>query len=375
MKKSSLITVALASLVALVGCNKGGKPKPQPTPVDDRPLLQRLTEDFVEAGFGADALEDIEVVTDEDVEEGTGVGVFQYFFRSMMEYNFGTSIFAGYEYYTELLTPASEEEYYGSSALFNDLFEGSEGEPALLADWDALLDDYDDEFNARHQFYFNTPDYDADNGQGYVFLQFIEYDEYDRFLRNEFFAFATFDYELTLEEFLENVPAEEVEEATAEFNALCEQYKTSEEGALLLNVIEAGSIVAEEEEYGDDYTAEEVADYINDGLAEAGVSLEVVYDDQRAAWTLAAGVGSASDETEETLWSAVEIIASYFPDYLLFVEEESVYGDPTAEGYYDLFGDQSYYYFAYFSTEDNSVTATVISYVINGTLAFQLSIK
>ena len=134
MKKSSLITVALASLVALVGCNKGGKPTPPPTPVDDRPLLQRLTEDFVEAGFGADALEDIEVVTDEDVEEGTGVGVFQYFFRSMMEYNFGTSIFAGYEYYTELLTPASEEEYYGSSALFNDLFEGSEGEPALLAD-------------------------------------------------------------------------------------------------------------------------------------------------------------------------------------------------------------------------------------------------
>ena len=51
-----------------------------------------------------------------------------------------------------------------------------------------------------------------------------------------------------------------------------------------------------------------------------------------------------------------------------------VYGDPTAEDYYDLFQDGSIYYYMSFSSSDELSEAAVISYIYNGLLVAQISI-
>ena len=66
MKKSSLITVALASLVALVGCNKGGNPQPK----EKYPEEKRIVSAAVEKFFGEDVLDYVET-GDEVVYLGT----------------------------------------------------------------------------------------------------------------------------------------------------------------------------------------------------------------------------------------------------------------------------------------------------------------
>lgn len=69
MKKSSLITVALASLVALVGCNKGGKSQPK----EKYPLERSYAEEVVTAFFPDEAEELIKEFLetgDEVVDQG-----------------------------------------------------------------------------------------------------------------------------------------------------------------------------------------------------------------------------------------------------------------------------------------------------------------
>lgn len=110
---------------------------------------------------------------------------------------------------------------------------------------------------------------------------------------------------------------------------------------------------------------------VNSKLSALGVS--VSYDSTYNTWGGAWGVGSAADETEETLSSGAEFLAeAAIPDG--FTLAFSVYGDPTSEGYYDLFGDESYYYYMLFSDASGDVNITIISYVDSQTLVASITI-
>lgn len=56
------------------------------------------------------------------------------------------------------------------------------------------------------------------------------------------------------------------------------------------------------------------------------------------------------------------------------VQGVEVYGDPTAEDYYDLFGDGSIYFYLEFDSPDELSYASVISYIYNAKLIAQISI-
>lgn len=108
-------------------------------------------------------------------------------------------------------------------------------------------------------------------------------------------------------------------------------------------------------------TAEKVAGDISANITEAaGQELALEYDEEQDAWGIALNVGTATDETEATLKPAVLFLEEFLPDYVEIKEE--VYGDPTAEGYVDIFGDQSYYFYAGGETKDGAVQVEIVSY-------------
>lgn len=108
-------------------------------------------------------------------------------------------------------------------------------------------------------------------------------------------------------------------------------------------------------------TAKKVAGDISAKLTEtAGKEMALEYDADQDAWGIALNLGTATDETEATLKPVVLFLENFLPEYVEIKEE--VYGDPTAEGYYDLFGDQSYYYFAGGETKDGAVQVELVSY-------------
>ena len=372
MKKSSLITVALASLVALVGCNKP-KPKPGPQP-DDRPLSQRLAEEFIKMGFGEEAVEEVEEVTVEDLEENYGVAVFQYWFASSVTPVFGTNLFRGHQYFGNFLTPADAAEVYTAADLFEELFEGTEEQPALLADWEETMEDIAEDFNGVTRTYI-APAYSSEYGQGSGLWGVISYDDLGRFTAQVGVGFGMFDTTYSLADYEEEYPSKTEAECEAEFAELLEQYKHNDEDELYLVFFEFGAAYLEEEVYGDGYSVDEVVEEINENLSATGLAF--AYDEASQSWKIAAAVGNSTDESEENLLSAITLLASYFPTYLELVNDPNYtwYGDPDADDYYDLFGDQSVYYFATYKTSDNSVTATLVSYVYNGRLVVQATIK
>lgn len=120
------------------------------------------------------------------------------------------------------------------------------------------------------------------------------------------------------------------------------------------------------------HTAESVTAAFNAALAGEGYSFAAEYDEEHGEYALAVNFGESSDESEESLSGAASALASFLPEYMS--NTAAVYGDPTAEGYHDLFGDSSYYFFAGFESEDSAVVAEVISYVYNGLLIAQIGI-
>ncbi len=120
------------------------------------------------------------------------------------------------------------------------------------------------------------------------------------------------------------------------------------------------------------YSAESVAADMNGILEAAGYSFKVTYDETYKEWGLAVNTGSSTDESQESLSQGASILASFLPDYATLVT--SVYGDPTAEGYVDIFGDGSIYFRAIFATPDYAVKMDIIAYVYNGLRIAQLSI-
>ena len=114
-------------------------------------------------------------------------------------------------------------------------------------------------------------------------------------------------------------------------------------------------------------TAEKVAADISANLtAAAGKEMNLTYDEDHDEWGIGLNLGAATDETEATLKPAVTLLEGFLPEYVEIKEE--VYGDPTAEGYVDIFGDASYYYLAGGETKDGAVQVQIFSYAypVNG---------
>lgn len=121
------------------------------------------------------------------------------------------------------------------------------------------------------------------------------------------------------------------------------------------------------------YTAEQVAADMNANLEAAGYgTLALEFDEEHNEWGTGANAGASTDESEANLKGGADILASYLPEYM--GEPLEWYGDPTAEGYINVFGDNSIYYAEVFMSPDEAVEADVFSYIYSGKLCFQISI-
>ena len=120
------------------------------------------------------------------------------------------------------------------------------------------------------------------------------------------------------------------------------------------------------------YSAEKVAADMNATFEGAGYSFKLTYDETYKEYGLAVNTGATTDESQESLSQGASILASFLPSYAVSVA--SVYGDPTAEGYVDIFGDGSIYFRAIFATPDYSVKMDIVAYVYNSARIAQISI-
>ena len=122
-----------------------------------------------------------------------------------------------------------------------------------------------------------------------------------------------------------------------------------------------------------EYTAEKICEDFNANLASAGYgSIQATWDDTYQEFSTAVNFGASSDESENNLGSGCYTLASFLPEYMALSFE--VYGDPTSEDYYDLFGDASYYYYMGFDSPDGLSSVVVISYIYSDLLIAQISI-
>lgn len=122
-----------------------------------------------------------------------------------------------------------------------------------------------------------------------------------------------------------------------------------------------------------EYTPEKVAADMNANLTAEGYTFQLTYDADYAEWSLAVNFGESTDESEENLKSGADTLASFLPDYC--TAAGAIYGDPTAEGYIDIFSDNSIYYYAGFAVPDEKSDIAVISYIYNSLLIAQVSIS
>ena len=122
------------------------------------------------------------------------------------------------------------------------------------------------------------------------------------------------------------------------------------------------------------YTAAVVAEDFNANVTDAGLGeyIDPAALDDHNEYSTFAVIDQSDDESEASLQRAAAILASFLPEYM--TAGESVYGDPTAENYFDIFGDQSYYYYMDFASPDDLSYAVILSYVYSGYLCAQISI-
>ncbi len=123
---------------------------------------------------------------------------------------------------------------------------------------------------------------------------------------------------------------------------------------------------------GNPYYADQVADDFNANLAAEGYDLAAEWDSDYNEFYLGYRFGASTDESEANLKTAAYTLASFLPEYMALYYE--VYGDPEAEGYIDIYNDNSYYYAMIFVSPDSQVSAQVISYVYNNYLVGTISI-
>ena len=120
------------------------------------------------------------------------------------------------------------------------------------------------------------------------------------------------------------------------------------------------------------FDADHVARDFNATLAKAGISLSATWDATYEEYSLGVSFGASTDESSSNLGSGALTLGSYLGSYM--EKKSQVYGDPTAQGYYDMFGDQSYYFYVLYVSKDGSSKASVVSYIYGGELVAQISI-
>ena len=120
------------------------------------------------------------------------------------------------------------------------------------------------------------------------------------------------------------------------------------------------------------YSVETVASDINALFVAGGYSdIQLSWNSTYQEYVVYVTVSTTElDETSANLGGAAYLLADYLPSYLN--QNYDVYGDPTDPDYYDLFDDNSYYYYLGYSTPDESVDVAVTSYVYEGELGAQI---
>ena len=119
-------------------------------------------------------------------------------------------------------------------------------------------------------------------------------------------------------------------------------------------------------------TMEDIANDINAAFQEDGYDLALEWLNDYDEYYLEVSFGSSTDESQANLKSATDILEGYLPAYLS--EEIRVYGDPTDPEYYDLFEDNSIYYYVGFMTASKQVEVAVCSYIYDSELIGQIEI-
>ena len=122
------------------------------------------------------------------------------------------------------------------------------------------------------------------------------------------------------------------------------------------------------------YSVETVASDINALFVAGGYSdIQLSWNSTYQEYVVYVTVSTTElDETSANLGGAAYLLADYLPSYLN--QNYDVYGDPTDPDYYDLFDDNSYYYYLGYSTPDESVDVAVTSYVYEGELGAQIEV-
>ena len=122
------------------------------------------------------------------------------------------------------------------------------------------------------------------------------------------------------------------------------------------------------------YSVETVASDINALFVAGGYSdIQLSWNSTYQEYVVYVTVSTTElDETSANLGGAAYLLADFLPSYLN--QNYDVYGDPTDPEYYDLFDDNSYYYYLGYSTPDESVDVAVTSYVYEGELGAQIEV-
>ena len=122
------------------------------------------------------------------------------------------------------------------------------------------------------------------------------------------------------------------------------------------------------------YSVETVASDVNALFVASGYSdIQLSWDSTYQEYVVYVTVSDSElDETEENLGSAANLLVPFVPTYMEL--QYDVYGDPTSADYYDMFDDNSYYYYLGYETPDGEVAVAITSYVYEGELGAQLEV-
>ena len=112
------------------------------------------------------------------------------------------------------------------------------------------------------------------------------------------------------------------------------------------------------------HTAEEVAGVFNAGISTYGLSASYYETEGYNGWWLGAYLGVSEDDSEESLSSAVAILAQFLPDYLITFDEGYTAATETSDAEYS----------AFLVTEGFDVGVEIYGYLDSGYLTAEIYI-
>lgn len=242
MKKSSLITLALASLVGLVGCNQ----QPAAPAEDPRPIHQQMIEDFVGGVFGESSLEDI--------EETEAVAIFKY--------SLGWGDYPGYDFVGQFFTVKDAEDFFTAESFYNELYGEDEQGHYLMEEYELYYEEKAEKENekfgdsGRTEFAVQASDYSAQYEQGFALYHYdslnmkssTEYDYTQYYFGLFFYNYTPVTKASLMEEYAEELAAGTITEADIDeyLAELAANFKADETGAFPNVVVICGTAITED---------------------------------------------------------------------------------------------------------------------------------